>query len=367
MKSKKALSVLLALLCALSLCVLPAFASSLGDVDGDSDVTAADARLALRAAVELETLNDEQKAAADIDLNLEITAADARMILRMAVGLPADGPDEPVEPVDPTPVDPPKPGELFPLPVNPGDPITPDRQLFNETLYNYAHQFNEYSAAQLTKSVAPVELAYRAISKWCCYYTLHDVFRPVLQKLGYTASQIDKIAPRRHEPAKVRKAIRKAADLDLPAIVVQMGNGLIDTYVPSLAADYYLNNPAYAETYTFLTYYDDIVADTVYHRSANAASYYPKVGDIIFMSNKERTYVNNLPTIDHTAQIIRVYEDGRFLCTEGAIVINGQPDDKPRVRERVYFFDRPSGTYFYERNYICKVLVIARPNLDVAP
>ena len=58
-----------------------------GDVDGDGNVTAADARLALRASVGLEELTDAQKNAADIDGDGNITAADARSILRKSVGL----------------------------------------------------------------------------------------------------------------------------------------------------------------------------------------------------------------------------------------------------------------------------------------
>lgn len=60
---------------------------SLGDVDENKSITAADARLALRASVNLETLTDIQKKAADINADLQITAADARIILRISVNL----------------------------------------------------------------------------------------------------------------------------------------------------------------------------------------------------------------------------------------------------------------------------------------
>ena len=66
---------------------MQAFRRVMGDLDGDGEVTAADARLALRAAVGLEILNEEQKKAADMDGDGEVTAADARLILRTAVGL----------------------------------------------------------------------------------------------------------------------------------------------------------------------------------------------------------------------------------------------------------------------------------------
>ena len=62
-------------------------AENIGDVDGDGEVTAADARLALRAAVELEHFNEKTADIADADRDGAITAADARLILRAAVEL----------------------------------------------------------------------------------------------------------------------------------------------------------------------------------------------------------------------------------------------------------------------------------------
>ena len=60
-----------------------------GDVSGDGEVTAEDARLALRAAVGLETYaaGSTQFLAADATKDGAITAEDARLILRAAVGL----------------------------------------------------------------------------------------------------------------------------------------------------------------------------------------------------------------------------------------------------------------------------------------
>ena len=61
---------------------------TLGDVDMNGEVKAADARLALRASVGLEpTLSAAQLKAADVDKNGEVKAADARIILRVSVGL----------------------------------------------------------------------------------------------------------------------------------------------------------------------------------------------------------------------------------------------------------------------------------------
>lgn len=58
-----------------------------GDVDGDGEVTVADALLALRASMGLVELNDEQQAAANVDGDEEITVADALLILRASMGL----------------------------------------------------------------------------------------------------------------------------------------------------------------------------------------------------------------------------------------------------------------------------------------
>ena len=60
---------------------------TLGDVDNDGSITAADARLALRASVALEKLSDAGFLAADVNSDKSVTAGDARLILRASVGL----------------------------------------------------------------------------------------------------------------------------------------------------------------------------------------------------------------------------------------------------------------------------------------
>ena len=65
----------------------PQPAYTLGDVNGDGNVTSADARLTLRAAVGLEKLSITQSLAADADRDDHIRSSDARLILRVAVGL----------------------------------------------------------------------------------------------------------------------------------------------------------------------------------------------------------------------------------------------------------------------------------------
>lgn len=65
----------------------PQTKEGLGDINNDSSVTAADARLALRQSVGLEKFTDEQKKRADINGDDKVTAADARIILRISVSL----------------------------------------------------------------------------------------------------------------------------------------------------------------------------------------------------------------------------------------------------------------------------------------
>ncbi len=60
---------------------------SLGDIDDDGTISAADARLVLRMSVNLEIPSADQEAAADIDGDGNISAADARLVLRISVNL----------------------------------------------------------------------------------------------------------------------------------------------------------------------------------------------------------------------------------------------------------------------------------------
>ena len=79
---------LIAIAVAIASLTLPACAKRrFGDVDGDGEISSADARLTLRASVSLETLSLEQIMAADMDGDGYITSADARTILRASVSL----------------------------------------------------------------------------------------------------------------------------------------------------------------------------------------------------------------------------------------------------------------------------------------
>ncbi len=58
-----------------------------GDVDGNGQILADDARLALRASAKLENLTETQKKAADVDGSGDVLADDARQILRFSAKL----------------------------------------------------------------------------------------------------------------------------------------------------------------------------------------------------------------------------------------------------------------------------------------
>ncbi len=98
MISKKLTAVVASLLC-LSICcalVLTGVSGAdavYGDADGNSDVTAADARLVLRMAVSLDPLPDDIRYV-DVDADGGVTAADARLVLRKAVNLESVFPAE---------------------------------------------------------------------------------------------------------------------------------------------------------------------------------------------------------------------------------------------------------------------------------
>ena len=58
--------------------------NTLGDVNNDGKVTAADARLVLRMSAKIDSYSDEQIAYLDLNKDGKITAADARILLRIS-------------------------------------------------------------------------------------------------------------------------------------------------------------------------------------------------------------------------------------------------------------------------------------------
>ena len=82
---------------------------------------------------------------------------------------------------------------------------------------------------------------------------------------------------------------------------------------------------------------------------------------MLFISNKAKTYANGYPTVDHTAQIIKVYKDGTFLCTEGSLIDPNDPTGLARVQERRYMYDKKTGAYCYvdfDANLIYRSIVV---------
>lgn len=321
MKKNKIISLFLAALI-FALCAIPAqAAASLGDVDGDGAITAEDARSILRFSVNLDMPSDSQRISADLDGDGEITASDARAALRLAVNLDT---------------------------------------MLGYVLYQTAHPLFEQSFPQMHPNRSIVQEVYYRTANWCCFYTLHDVYRPVLKELGYSDDVIEKYAPSKYSKEKIAKVADSFFGFNL-SFVVSIAEQM-EWYTPSLLADYYLNNPKYAETYVFWEYFDDVIENVIIEPTNNTGGYKPQVGDIVFMSNKTESYVDGTPTIDHTAQIIKVNDDGTFLCTEGSIIQNGE-DGVARVREREYYYDSSKATYVWELNDVVNILMIARPLL----
>ena len=302
---------------------LPARAAVIrGDVDGDGNITAADARQILRYAVNLEAPLSAVRPNADVDEDGGITASDARLALRLAVGL---------------------------------------ETAFTLALYSTAHANNgkdsEYFSAKV--SSLSIDRIYFVVNKWCCYYTIHEVFRPALEKAGYSKERINQLAPNIYEKDRMAKAIKNTVNSTLAPWQMNL---IRSAYVPSLLADYYLTHPDYAACFTFLPYYDDILENKLYEPTANLSAYVPEIGDVLFVSNKTATYVDGIPTIDHTAQIIRIDPDGSFICTDGCILPTVEGEN-PRVVERRYVWSDAKHTWVWDGNDIVQTLLIAKPAL----
>lgn len=337
-KLTRIISLLLAAVLLFSALPISMAISPNGDIDDDGIITPADARLALRCAVKLDTLTAFQLSVADLDMDGDLTPADARLILRLAVGLPINGTDI----------------------TNP---------IMNDTEYQYSPKYETFKT-KLYEVAHPLLGTYKAafsfgllkkFQKWCCLYTIHDVFRPTLEQSGYTAEQINKLAPNKYTKQQLAKAVKGGLGLNVPEALI---NSNLEYYVPSLLMNHYYNNPDICRIYHFYDYYDDVVEQRMYYRDERDVNQYqPHIGDVLFMSNKTRTYDNGHPTIDHTAQIIEVYPDGTFMCTEGSIIENAENDGIAKVRERTYHYNPTIGTYEFDYNNVVIVLTAVRPYL----
>ncbi len=329
-KMKKIISMLLAVAVFIS-CAAFVCAAEKGDIDRDGEISASDARIALRISVGLDTPDEEQQVLADYDEDGTISASDARAILRVSVGL--------------TDAEPPVKEEHIP---------SEREKLFYTTLYNTAHPFLGQHKVMFDNSIM------KNFQKWCCLYTIGDVFRPALEKAGYSQAQIDLLAPNKFSRDSVAKILSNVLGTSWPDwFIIDL-----ELYIPSLLCDYYIKTPEAAEVFFMYDFYDDMIESKVYeHSDEDRADYVPRVGDVLFISNKTKTYENGYPTVDHTAQIIEVYEDGTFLCTEGSIVEAYEGDNLARVRERKYRFNKEVGTFEFVNNSLVIVLMATHPAL----
>lgn len=333
------LSLLLAAVLLLTALPVAFAATPTGDLDDDGLVMPADARLALRFAVKLDTPTAMQISLGDMDLDGDLTPADARLILRVAVGLEINGTDI-----------------TNPIEDDPEYQYSSRYELFKTKLYEVAHPL--LGTYKPMFAVWPM----KNFQKWCTVHTIHDVFRPVLQQCGYPADQIDLLAPNKYPKEQLNKAL--AGGLGIKWWPVGLIPNDMAYYVPSLLMDHYYRHPEVCRVYNFFDYYDDVVEQRMYYRDErDVTQYQPQVGDVLFMSNKTRTYDNGHPTIDHTAQIMEVYPNGTFLCTEGSIIENAEKDGIAKVRERTYHFNPTIGTYEFDYNNVVIVLTAVRPFL----
>lgn len=338
MKYKRLLSFLLAAVLLFTAAPFALAVSATGDMDNDGDVTPEDARIALRCAVKLEELTAYRLSAGDIDYDGDVTAADARLILRMSIGLPINGTDI-----------------TDPVKDDPANVYSDRYELFKTKLYEVSHPLLGTYKTAFSVGIM------KSFQKWCCYYTIHDVFRPTLEQCGYSAAEINKLAPNKYTKAQLSKALKGGLGLNWPDALIPSD---VEYYVPSLLMNHYYSNPDICSVYNLYDYYDDVVEQRMYYRDErDVTRYQPQIGDVLFMSNKTRTYDNGHPTIDHTAQIIEVYPNGTFMCTEGSIIEDAEGDGIAKVRERTYHYNPTVGTYEFDYNNIIIVLTAVRPYL----
>ena len=109
-KFTKIISVMLAVALVVMAIPFTTFAATKGDVDGNGEISAVDARLILQYVAGLKTEADlENSAGADLSGDGNITSADARIVLQIVAGL-VEAPTEPEKPSEPEkPTEPEKP------------------------------------------------------------------------------------------------------------------------------------------------------------------------------------------------------------------------------------------------------------------
>lgn len=101
-KFTKIISVMLAVVLMVMAIPFTTFAATKGDVDGNGEISAVDARLILQVVAGLKKEADLKNAVgADVDGKNGVTAVDARVVLQIVAGL-ADAPTEPENPQEPS-------------------------------------------------------------------------------------------------------------------------------------------------------------------------------------------------------------------------------------------------------------------------
>ncbi len=347
---KKFISLLLVAAALLS-CLTFAFAAVKGDVDKDGSISASDARQVLRIAVGLELVPGEIKKLADYDGSGTVDAADARLILRKSVGLTEEQTSQNnSDENSSTNVNGVKPS------VKPAYKPSAIELQFYENLYNIAHPLlGSYPA--IYDNSNPLSFLLKNFQKWCCYHTINNVFRPALEKTGYNKDAVNLLAPRTFSADSLAKLLSNVLNVSWSDKFV------VDTlplYVPSLLADYYIKTPEAADVYFLYDFYDNMIELKVYeHSDEDRINYQPRIGDVLFISNKTSTYENGYPTVDHTAQIIEILDDGTFICTEGSLIDENDPTGTARVQERRYMYDVKTGTYcLRDDEYIYRGIVV---------
>jgi hypothetical protein len=101
-KFTKIISVMLAVMLIVTAIPFTTFAATTGDVNGDGNISAVDARLILQVVAELKTADSLQNTAgADVNDDGKITAVDARIVLQMVAGI-TEKPAEPSTPSEPS-------------------------------------------------------------------------------------------------------------------------------------------------------------------------------------------------------------------------------------------------------------------------
>lgn len=101
-KFTKIISVILAVVLVIMAVPFTSFAATKGDVDGNGEISAVDARLILQVVAGLKKEADLKNAAgADVDGKNGVSAVDARIVLQIVAGL-QDAPTEPEKPQEPS-------------------------------------------------------------------------------------------------------------------------------------------------------------------------------------------------------------------------------------------------------------------------